>query len=159
MKKLLLLLLPVLFLAACKDDDEDSPGPIPPGEVSHTLQGKWTNDFIKREYYSDADTIIYADSVNLQAFFEFKGNRMMISTPDNPTQEVWTYDLPDQSSPNYITFKRNGQTTDYTIVSITDSSMVWTDEEAWAGYPIDADDNDKKTSKVGKYTYRFSRTE
>ena len=162
MKKLSLLLVPFFFLLSCKDDTETpvpEPDPIPEGEISHQLQGKWINNFVKREYYGDADTIVYADSVNIQAFFEFKGNKMLISTPDNATQEAWTYALPDASKPNYITFTRDTRTTDYLILSISDTAMVWEDEEAWAGYPINVDDKDKKTSKVGKYTWRFSRGE
>lgn len=160
MKKLLLLLMPVVILVvSCKDDDVEVPAPIPEGEISHTLQGEWTNHFIKREYYGDADTIVYADSVEVQSFFEFKGNKMSISLPGSTTQEVWTYDLPDKATPNYITLKRGNETTDYNILAISDTAMVWEDQQAWAGYPVDVEDKDKKTSKVGKFTYRFRRTE
>ncbi|GAB3811568.1 hypothetical protein [Pontibacter rugosus] len=156
MKKLLLFFLPVLLLSACnKDDEGEIPTPIPEGEISQKLQGKWTNKFIVREYYGDADTIVYADSVEVQSYFEFKGNQMFISLPGSTNQEAYTYDLPKKDEPNYITFKRGSLTTDYTVLAISDTSMVWLDEQAYAGYPIDVPDDKKKTSKVGKFTYRF----
>lgn len=158
MKKLLLFILPVFFLISC--GDEETPAPtIPPGELSESLQGKWTNNFVKREYYGDADTVVYADSINIQATFEFKGDQLLISIPGGGEPEAWTYALPDESDPNYITFTRNGMTTDYAILSISDTAMVWMDEEAYAGYPLSAPESQRKTSKVGKFTYRFVKAE
>ena len=172
MKKLLLLALPLVFLMSCKDDKEELPAPqpespeapetpeepaIPEGEVSYSLQGKWVNELVKRDYYGDADTIVYADSAVVQAYYEFKGNKMIISLPGDPTQHEWVYDLPDEEKPNYITLTQGDQTTDYEILSISDTAMVWEDRQAWAGYPIDVPDEEKKTSKEGVFTYKFSR--
>ncbi|GHA80381.1 hypothetical protein [Pontibacter akesuensis] len=158
MKKLLLFLLPVLFLVSCGDDEKVEPEPkIPEGEISQDLQGKWHNYLVKREYYGDADTVMYADSVNIQTYFEFKGDQMLITTPGSSTPEAWTYSLPDKDDPNRIVLTRGSASTDYMVVSITDTEMVWLDEEAYAGYPMNVPDSEKKTSKVGKYTYRFRR--
>lgn len=123
------------------------------------LQGKWVNNFVKREYYGDGDTIVYADSVKTQAFFEFKGNRMFISLPNSTSKEEWTYNMPDEASPEHVTLTKGGEQTDYMVLSISDTAMVWLDEQAWAGYPIDVPDSEKKTSKSGMFTYRFVRTE
>lgn len=162
MKKLLLFLLPIFVLVSCKEDEPvptPEPEPAPDNEVSHMLQGNWINNFVVREYYGDGDTIVYADSVETQAFFEFKGNKMIISLPNNPSKEEWTYNMPDATSPEYVTFTKGSEKTDYMVLSISDTAMVWLDEQAWAGYPIDVPDTEKKTSKVGMFTYRFVRAE
>ena len=159
---------------SCKDDKEELPTPqpevpevpqepeepaIPEGEVSQALQGKWVNELVKREYYGDADTLVYADSAVVQAYYEFKGNKMIITLPNTTTQEEWVYDLPDAEKPDYITLTKGTQETDYTVVSISDTAMVWEDRQVYAGYPIDVPDAEKKTSKEGVFTYRFVRME
>lgn len=155
MKKLLLLpLLAALSLTSCSDDDGESI-PAPVSEVDADMRGDWTNNFIKREYYSMNDTIMYADSMNIQAFFKFDGRQMVVRLPNSNEQDVWNYTFPDKDNPNYIQLTKGNMTTDYIIESISDTMMVWVDEEQWAGFPADAPDDEKTTSKVGVYTYRF----
>ena len=155
MKKLLLMpLFLVFFLVSCNDDEEE-PIPAPVSQVDAQLRGKWTNTEVIRQYFSDTDTLMYADTSNIEAFFEFDGKRMKISLPGESNQEVWNYSFPDKDNENYIQFTKDGTTTDYLIKSISNTEMKWEDEEEYAGFPIDAEE--KTTSRKGVYTYKFTR--
>ncbi|MBC5773043.1 hypothetical protein H8S95_03120 [Pontibacter sp. KCTC 32443] len=157
MKKLLLLpLLAALSLTSCNDDDGESI-PAPVSEVDADMRGDWTNTFVKREYISDRDTVMYADSANIQAFFKFDGVRMTVKLPNSNTTDVWNYSFPDADNPNYIKLTKGNETTDYIIKTLNDSVMVWEDEEAWAGFPADAPEAQQTTSQKGIYTYKFVR--
>ncbi len=157
MKKLFFLpIVASLLFTACNDDKED-PIPAPVSDIDAEMRGNWTNTQIKRVYYSINDTIMYQDSSNLQAFFSFDGRKMTVTLPDNGGTDTWDYSFPDEDNPNYIQLKQGSRTTDYLVTTINDSVMVWEDEEAWAGYPQGVPDEEKTTSKVGVYTWKFVR--
>ena len=157
MKKLLLLpLFAAMILTSCKDDEGDKI-PAPVSEVDADMRGDWTNNFVKREYISDRDTVMYADSANIQAFFKFDGLRMTVQLPNSNAKDVWNYSFPDKDNPNYIKLTQGSVTTDYIIKELSDTLMIWEDEEAYAGFPAEAPAQDRTTSQKGVYTYKFVR--
>jgi hypothetical protein len=158
MKKLLLLpLLALLSLSSCNDDEGEPTPPPPVSEVDADMRGDWTNNFQKRVYYSINDTIMYQDSVDVEAYFKFDGTKMTVTLPGSNEKDVWNYTFPDKDNPNYIQLTKGSVTTDWLIKEISDTEMVWEDEEAWAGFPYDVPDSEKTTSKKGVYTYKFVR--
>ena len=160
MRKLFLMpLLAALLLTSCKDDEPGESIPAPVSQVDADMRGAWTNTFVKRQYYSINDTLMYADSSNIQAFFKFDGLRLTITLPNSNVEEVWNYTFPDKDNPNYIQLNRGSVTTDYIIKTLTDTEMVWVDEIPWAGFPYNVPEGQKTTSKVGIYTWKFVKDE
>ena len=152
-------LLAALLLTSCKDDDPTTdPIPEPVSQVDADMRGNWTNTFIKREYYSINDTLMHADSANIQAFFKFDGLRLTITLPNSQVQEVWNYTFPDKDNPNYIQLNRGSVTTDYIIKSLSDTEMVWIDETPWAGFPYNVPESQQTISKLGVFTYKFEKS-
>lgn len=158
MKKLIFipLCLSLLFTAACNDDDGETVIPAV-SEIDADMRGEWTNTSVKRVYYSINDTIMYADSSARQANFRFDGRRMTVTLPGSSDKDVWEYSFPNANDSTYIQLKQGATTTDYVITSMNDSVMIWVDEIQWAGYPEDVPDDQKTTSKVGVYTWKFER--
>jgi hypothetical protein len=157
MKKLIFIPLCLsLFFTSCKNDEGDAVIPVA-SELDADMRGEWTNTLVKRVYYSDRDTVMYADSSVRNATFYFDGKRMTVTLPGSATKDVWEYNFPDKDKGNYIMLKQGSQSNDYMINSVTDTEMIWVDELPWAGYPEEVPDNQKTTSKVGVYTWKFIR--
>lgn len=157
MKKLLFIPLCLsLFLTSCNDNDEETVVPVV-SELDADMRGEWTNTSVQRVYYSINDTVMYADTSERQAKFRFDGRKLAISLPGNSKEDVWEYSFPDKDNTNYIQLKQGNNTTDYMVTSVSDTMMVWVDELQWAGFPEEAADQDKTTSKVGVYTWIFKR--
>lgn len=157
MKKLILVPLCLsLFFTSCNDDDSDAVIPVA-SELDAEMRGEWTNTSVKRVYYSDTDTVMYADSSARNANFQFDGKRMTVTLPGTTTKDVWDYSFPDKDKENYIMLKQGSQSNDYMITSISDTVMIWVDELPWAGFPEEAPDDQKTTSKMGVYTWKFVR--
>lgn len=157
MKKLIFIPLCLsLFFTSCNDDEGDTVAPVV-SELDADMRGEWTNTAVKRVYYSINDTVMYADSVERQATFRFDGRKLKISLPGSSSEDVWDYSFPDKDNTNYIKLQQGSNTTDYTVTTMNDTMMVWVDELQWAGYPEEAADADKTTSKVGVYTWTFKR--
>ncbi|MCX2740905.1 hypothetical protein [Pontibacter anaerobius] len=157
MKKLLFIPLCFsLFFTSCNDDDTEAVIPVV-SEIDADMRGDWTNTSIKRVYYSDTDTVMYADSVARQAYFHFDGQKMTVTLPGSSEEDVWTYSFPDQNDSTHIQLHQDTVTTNYQVTSLSDTDMVWVEERAWAGYPEEVPDNEKTTSKRGVYTWKFVR--
>ncbi|MDX5437838.1 MAG: hypothetical protein LPK03_11620, partial [Pontibacter sp.] len=83
--------------------------------------------------------------------------KMIVTLPGSSEQDVWNYSFPNPNDSTYIQLKQDTVTTDYVVTAMSDSVMIWVDELAWAGYPEEVPDNQKTTSKVGVYTWKFER--
>ncbi|AKD04035.1 hypothetical protein POKO110462_12985 [Pontibacter korlensis] len=157
MKKLLVIPLCLsLFFTSCNDNDSDAVIPAV-SEIDADMRGDWTNTSVKRIYYSDTDTVMYADSVARQANFHFDGQRMTVTLPGSSNEDVWNYSFPDANDSTYIELSQGELTTKYNVTSMSDTAMVWVEERPWAGFPEEAPDEEKTTSKLGVYTWSFSR--
>ncbi|MCC9168090.1 hypothetical protein [Pontibacter harenae] len=157
MKKLILIpLLATLFLASCKEENEETV-PMPVSAIDADMRGDWTNTSVKRVYYGDGDRVMYSDSSIREAYFNFDGRRMTVTLPNSSERDVWEYSFPDANDSTYIQLKQGNVTTDYLIKTLSDTVMVWEDEEAWAGFPHNVPDDEKTTSRVGVYTWKFVR--
>lgn len=144
-----------LLFTSCNDDSETVIPAV--SEIDASMRGDWTNTSVERVYYSDTDTIMFADTVARQASFHFDGQKMTVTLPGNSNKDVWTYSFPNPNDSTYIQLHRDTATTDYTVTTLTDSEMVWVDEVDWAGYPEEVPDQEKTTSRRGVYTWRFER--
>lgn len=157
MKKLILVPLCLsLFFTSCNDDDTDTAIPVA-SELDASMRGDWTNTSVKRVYYSDTDTVMYADSAARNANFSFDGKKMTVTLPGSTDKDVWEYSFPDKDKENYIMLKQGNVSNDYMITSMSDTVMIWVDELPWAGFPEEAPDDQKTTSKKGVYTWKFVR--
>ncbi|MBD1395621.1 hypothetical protein H9Q13_00450 [Pontibacter sp. JH31] len=157
MKKL--FLIPIFFaliLTSCSDDDSETFEP-PVSEIDAKMRGDWTNTLIKRVYYSINDEVMYTDSVQYQTTFSFDGKRMTVTVPGSTKPEVMSYRFPDPKDSTKIEIQQGSVTGQYTVKSVTDSEMAWIEEKQWAGYPEEAPESEKTTSKVGVYTWKFIR--
>ncbi|WP_439882652.1 hypothetical protein ACSX1A_05665 [Pontibacter sp. MBLB2868] len=157
MKKFILIPLCFsLFFTSCNDEDTETVTP-PVSEIDADMRGEWTNTSVKRVYYSDTDTVMYADSVERRATFVFDGKKMTIMLPGSSSKDVWDYSFPNPNDSTYIELHQGSETTDYIIKSLSDTAMVWVDELDWAGYPEEVPDAQKTTSRKGVYTWKFER--
>ncbi|WP_299761650.1 hypothetical protein [uncultured Pontibacter sp.] len=157
MKKLILIPLCFsLLFTACNDDESEAVIPAV-SQIDADMRGDWTNTSVKRVYYSDTDTVMFADSVARQAYFQFNGQRMTVTLPGSSEKDVWNYSFPDKNDSTYIQLKQDAETTNYKVTSLSDSAMVWVEERAWAGFPEEVPDEEKTTSKLGVYTWKFVR--
>jgi hypothetical protein len=157
MKKLFLLpLLFALVFTSCKDDDGGSFEP-PVSEIDTKMRGDWTNTLIKRVYYSMEDEVMFADSVEYQTSFSFDGKRMTVSVPGNAQPEVMNYSFPDPNDLSIIEIQQGAAKGQFKVASISNTEMTWIEEKPWAGFPEEAPDAEKTTSKLGVYTWRFVR--
>ncbi|WP_299707728.1 hypothetical protein [uncultured Pontibacter sp.] len=157
MKKLLLIpLLFALVFTSCKDDDEEEFIP-PVSDIDATMRGEWINTQIKRVYYSIDDEVMFEDSVQYQTAFRFDGKRVTISVPGNANPEVLTYRFPDPNDPNIIEVQQGSLTGRYKIQNFSNSEMYWVEEKEWAGFPEGAPDDQKTTSRLGVFTWKFDR--
>jgi hypothetical protein len=155
MKKLILIpLFLSLFLTACKDDESEEFVP-PVSKLDADMRGNWTNTAVERTYYSDAGTVMYADTSVRNANFHFDGQRMTVTLPNSSDKDVWNYSFPKKDDSTYIQLQQGSKTADYVIKSMSDTEMVWVDEIPWAGYPEEVPDSEKTTSKVGVYHWKF----
>ncbi|MBC5991951.1 hypothetical protein [Pontibacter cellulosilyticus] len=157
MKKLIFIPLCFsLFFTSCNDEDTEEVIPAV-STIDAEMRGDWTNTDIKRVYYSDRDTVMYEDSVKRQAYFNFNGQKMTVTLPGSSDQDVWNYSFPDKNDSTYIELKQNNVTTKYKVTTLSGDQMVWVEERPWAGFPEEVPDNQKTTSKVGVYTWKFVR--
>ncbi|TPE42957.1 hypothetical protein [Pontibacter mangrovi] len=157
MKKLLFIPLCFsLFFTSCNNDDDETVIPVV-SEIDADMRGDWTNTSIERVYYSDTDTVMYADTVERNANFYFDGQKMTVTLPGSSDKDVWNYSFPDGNDSTYIQLQQGSVTNDYKVTTMSDSVMVWVDELPWEGYPAEAPDAEKTTSKVGVYTWTFVR--
>lgn len=102
MKKLICIPLCLsLFFTSCNDEDSETVIPAV-SEIDADMRGDWTNTSVKRIYYSDTDTVMYADSVKRQAYFNFNGQRMTVTLPGSSDKDVWTYSFPDKNDSTFI---------------------------------------------------------
>ncbi len=158
MKKLLLIPLLFAFILTSCDKDDDGEEFIPPvSEVDATMRGEWINTQIKRVYYSIDDEVMFKDSVQYQTTFKFDGKRITVTVPGVAAPEVLTYRFPDPNNPNLIEVQQGSLTGQYKVENFSNSEMNWVEEKPWAGFPEDAPDNEKTTSKLGVYTWKFVR--
>ncbi|PKV76158.1 hypothetical protein [Pontibacter ramchanderi] len=157
MKKL--LLLPILFFAffltSCDDEKDEKLEPAV-SEIDAKMRGDWTNTMIKRVYYSMDDEVMYSDSVQYQTTFGFDGKRLTVTVPGG-SPEVMNYTFPNPADTTIIEIQRGADKGQYKIAAISDSEMTWIEEKPWAGFPEEAAESEKTTSKVGVYTWRFTR--
>jgi hypothetical protein len=157
MKKLLLLPLCLsLFLTSCSDDESEPMKP-PVSEIDADMRGNWVNTSVKRVYYSDTNSVMYSDTSARNAYFNFDGQRMTVTLDGVSSKDVWNYSFPNKDDSTYIQLQQGNQTTDYVVTSLSDSVMIWVDELPWAGFPEEAPDAQKTTSKLGVYTWKFVR--
>ncbi|MFD2247513.1 hypothetical protein [Pontibacter ruber] len=157
MKKLLLIpLLFSLFLTACnKDEDAEIKPPV--SKIDADMRGDWVNTSVERTYYSDQNEVMFADTSERRAFFNFDGQRMTVTLEGSSNKDVWNYSFPNKDDSTYIQLQQGNQTTDYKITALSDTAMIWVDELPWAGFPEEAPNEQKTTSKVGVYTWKFVR--
>ncbi|MFD2512259.1 hypothetical protein ACFSRY_00150 [Pontibacter locisalis] len=157
MKKLILIPLCFsLFFTSCNDEENEVVIPAV-SEIDADMRGDWTNTSVKRIYYSDTDTIMFADSVERRANFSFNGQKMTVTLPGSSETDVWNYSFPKENDSTYIQLRQGSETTDYIITSLSDTEMIWVDEIDWAGFPEEVPDDQKTTSKKGVYTWKFER--
>ncbi|SIR25341.1 MULTISPECIES: hypothetical protein [Pontibacter] len=157
MKKL--FLLPILFalvFTSCSDDDDN--GTVEPAvsEIDAQMRGDWTNTMIKRVYYSIDDEIMFTDSVQYQTNFSFDGKRLTVTVPGG-TPEVMNYSFPDPADTTLIELQRGNDKGQYKVTAISDTEMTWVEEKPWAGFPEEAPESEKTTSRLGLYTWKFVR--
>jgi len=155
-----LLLIPFLFLTLIFTSCDKNEGEefIPPvSDVDATMRGEWLNTQIKRVYYSIDDEVMFTDSVQYQTTFKFDGKRITVTVPGVANQEVMTYRFPDPNDPTLIEIQQGGLTGRYKVKDHSNSEMAWVEEKEWAGFPEDAPDSEKTTSRVGVYTWKFER--
>ena len=156
MKKLFFIpILFALFLTSCDDDKDEQLDP-PVSVIDAQMRGEWTNTMIKRAYYSMDDEVMFTDSVQYQTNFSFDGKRLTVTVPGG-TPEVMNYSFPDPSDSTIIELQRGSDRGQYSVKAISDSEMTWVEEKAWAGFPEEAAESEKTTSKLGVYTWRFVR--
>ncbi|WP_266204950.1 hypothetical protein [Pontibacter kalidii] len=157
MKKLLFIPLCLsLFLASCNNDDDEAVIPAV-SELDADMRGDWTNTSVERTYYSDAGTVMYADTSERQANFHFDGQKMTVTLQGSSNKDVWNYSFPDPNDSTYIQLQQGGETNDYVVTSMSDTEMVWVDEIDWAGFPEEVPDQEKTTSRKGVYVWKFVR--
>ncbi|MBX0332455.1 hypothetical protein K3G39_04315 [Pontibacter sp. HSC-14F20] len=156
MKKLLLIpIFFALFLTSCDDDKEENLEP-PVSEIDAKMRGDWTNTQIKRVYYSDQNEIMFTDSVQYQTTFSFDGKQLTVTAPgSNP--EVMNYSFPDPNDTTVIELQRGADKGQYTVATISNSEMTWIEEKPYAGFPEESPDDEKTTSQMGVYTWKFVR--
>lgn len=121
------------------------------------MRGDWTNTAVERIYYSTSGEVMYADTSERAANFHFNGQKMTVTLPGSSDKDVWTYTFPDPNDSTYIRLQRDAETNDYIITSLNGDEMVWVDELDWAGFPEEAPDQEKTTSRRGVYTWKFVR--
>lgn len=157
MKKLLLLPLffALVFTSCDKDKEEEIIPPV--SDIDAQMRGEWINTQIKRVYYSIDDEVMFEDSVQYQTTFKFDGKRLTITVPGNANREVLTYRFPNPNDPALIEVQQGSLTGQYKIRNFSSSEMYWEEEKEWAGFPEDAPDNEKTTSRLGVYTWKFNR--
>ncbi|PRY05363.1 hypothetical protein CLV24_13044 [Pontibacter ummariensis] len=151
----------ILFLSACKEDEEVEPSvPFPNDNlpIKEQLQGRWINHLRIDNFYNLEGEVIRTDSAGVGVIHEFKGNKMDISYANGERVASLMYSLPDTSTAekDYIVFLKDGKVQDYyQITTLNDTSMVWELTVDWAGY---VDENgDTITTRKGVYTYEFKR--
>ena len=156
MKKLFLIpILFALFLTSCDDEKDEKLDP-PVSQTDAQMRGDWTNTMIKRVYYSMEDEVMFTDSVQYQTTFSFNGKQLTVTVPGGQP-EVMNYSFPDPNDSTLIELQRGSDRGRYNVVSISGSQMTWVEEKAWAGFPEEAPEAEKTTSKKGVYTWRFTR--
>lgn len=156
MKKLFLIpLFFALIFTSCSEDDSETFEP-PVSETDAKMRGDWTNTLIKRVYYSIDDEVMFTDSVQYQTAFKFDGKRVTVTVPGGEP-EVMNYSFPDPNDSTLIELQRGSDKGQYTVKSVSDSEMTWIEEKPWAGFPEDAPESEKTTSKLGVYTWKFVR--
>ncbi|WP_299989668.1 hypothetical protein [uncultured Pontibacter sp.] len=157
MKKL--FLLPILFalvFTSCSDDDDNETVEPAVSEIDAQMRGDWTNTMIKRVYYSIDDEVMFTDSVQYQTNFSFDGKRLTVTVPGG-TPEVMNYSFPDPADTTIIELQRGNDKGQYKVTSISDTEMTWVEEKPWAGFPEEAPESEKTTSRLGLYTWKFVR--
>ncbi|SFH07848.1 hypothetical protein [Pontibacter chinhatensis] len=156
MRKLLFIPLCLsLFLTSCNDDEETVIPVV--SELDADMRGDWTNTAVERIYYSTSGDVMYADTSKRQANFHFDGQKMTVTLPGGSDKDVWNYSFPDPNDSTYIRLQRDAETNDYIVTSLSGDEMVWVDELDWAGFPEEAPDQEKTTSRRGVYTWKFVR--
>ncbi|EJF08074.1 hypothetical protein O71_23071 [Pontibacter sp. BAB1700] len=111
---------------------------------------------IKRVYYSIDDEIMFTDSVQYQTNFSFDGKRLTVTVPGG-TPEVMNYSFPDPADTTLIELQRGNDKGQYKVTAISDTEMTWVEEKPWAGFPEEAPESEKTTSRLGLYTWKFVR--
>lgn len=103
------------------------------------------------------DEVMYTDSVQYQTSFKFDGRRITVTVPGVANQEILNYSFPDPNDPTLIEVQQGSLIGRYKVENFSNSEMTWVEEKPWAGFPEDAPDDEKTTSKLGVYKWKFIR--
>lgn len=119
-KQLLLLLLPIMLIAACSKSSDSSPTETQQSK----LKGTWKETSSKYEYYDSKGVKVYEESVVLGSI-SFDGSSIVTAVYDGQTQKG-SYSLTKEGTLDYLIFNDGTETRKYNIVSLTNTNLSLT---------------------------------
>lgn len=116
-KRLLFLLISVVFISSCKKDAEPKSD-----ETQSHLKGEWSEIASKYEYYNASGTKVFEETVSLGTVI-FDGISTVTATYEEESN-TGSYTLTKEGTEQFLTFTDGNESRKYTLVSISNTTMT-----------------------------------